>query len=127
MKSGATVYHARRVYDENAEIAMFEQSKPYITRNNYLSIMPATSRGFMEVMKYGEDLDNTWVAIANFMAFDGVFKEGDVMWVDGAKPIEEIEMKYGNGSSANAIIRLVSNVGKTISITLTRNKEQVLR
>ena len=125
MRLGGTVYHAKRVYDENATIPTFEAANSYVTRANYLSVMPATSRGFMEVMKYGEDLENTWTVIANGRAFEGVFKEGDLMWVDGESPIQTVEQEYGNGSSANAIIRSVNEVNKTISITLTRNKAQV--
>lgn len=125
MRFGGLVYHAKRVYQSNATIPTFESPTFYYTRPNYLSVMPATSRGFLEMMKYGEDLDNTWTVIANGRAFEGVFKEGDLMWVDGEKPIEEMEQEYGNGSSANAIIRSVNEVNNTISIVLTRNKEQV--
>lgn len=124
MRFGVTVYHAKRVYDENATIATYEAPTKYVTRPNYLSVMPATSRGFMEVMRYGEDLENTWTVIANGRAFTGVFKEGDLMWVDGESPIAEVEQEYGNGASATAIIRGVSEVNNTIGITLTRNKEQ---
>ena len=125
MRFGGVVYHAKRVYEENATVSSYENPKSYVTRPNYLSVMPATSRGYMEIMKYGEDLENTWTVIANTMAFDGVFKEGDLMWVDGDEPIDAIESEYGNGASANAIIRSVAEVNRTISITLTRNKEQV--
>ena len=124
MRFGGKVYHARRVYEENATIPTFETPSSYVTRANYLSVMAATSRGFMEVMKYGEDLENTWTVIANGRAFAGAFKEGDLMWVDGESPIDFVEKEYGNGASANAIVRSVDEVNNTISITLTRNKEQ---
>ena len=124
MRFGVTVYHAKRVYEENATIPTFEAPKSYVTRANYLSVMAATSRGFMEVMKYGEDLENTWTVIANGRAFANTFKEGDLMWVDGESPIDFVEQEYGNGASANAVVRSVDEVNNTISITLTRNKEQ---
>ena len=125
MRFGVSIYHAKRVYKENATIATFDSPNPYVTRANYISVMPATSRGFMEIMKYGEDLENTWTVIANGRVFSGVFKEGDLMWVDGESPVASVEQEYGNGASANAIIRSVSEVNQTISITLTRNKRQV--
>lgn len=125
MRFGVSIYHAKRVYQENATIATFDIPNSYVTRANYISVMPATSRGFMEIMKYGEDLENTWTVIANSRAFSGVFKEGDLMWVDGEAPVASVEQEYGNGASANAIIRSVSEVNQTISITLTRNKRQV--
>lgn len=124
MKFGDKVYHAKRVYDENAEIATFDKPKAYVTRPNYLSVMPASSRGYLEIMKYGEDLDSTWTVVANAKYFSGVFKAGDRMWVDGANPDKSIEAEYGNASSANAVIRSVNEVNRTISIVLTRNKEQ---
>lgn len=125
MRFGKLVYHSKRIDDKNARMPSYEPPTAYVSRANYLSVMSAVSRSFMEVMKYGEDLTNTWTVIANSRAFDGVFKEGDLMWVDGESPIKEIEDEYGNGSSANAIVRAVVEVNETISITLTRNKEQV--
>lgn len=125
MRFGISVYHASRVYKANATIPTFEPPKAYVTRPNHLSVMPATSRGYLALMQYGEDIDNTWTVIANANAFGGVFKEGDLMWVDGAQPNPSVEEEYGNGASANAIIRSVSEVNRTISLVLTKNKEQV--
>ena len=127
MRFGGKVYHAPRVYDANATLPTYQTPHCYVTRANYLSVMSATSRGFMEVMKYGEDLENTWTVIANARAFEGVFKEGDAMWVDGCAPDKELEEEYGCGSTANAIVRGVVCVNNTISITLTRNKGQTRR
>lgn len=127
MKFGKKVWHAKRISDYNAEIA--DYSKPYeiITRPNYFTVMQATTRGYLEIMKYGETAQNTWTVIANGNVFDDEFKAGDVMWVDGAYPIEEIEEKYGYGASANAIVKNVAECNLTISITLERNQNQVLK
>ena len=125
MRFGASVYHASRVYEANATIPTFESPKAYITRPNHLSVMPAASRGYLALMQYGEDIDNTWTVIANASVFGGIFKEGDLMWVDGAQPNPSVEAEYGNGASANAIVRSVSEVNRTISLVLTKNKEQV--
>lgn len=125
MRIGDSVWHAKRVNIENAEIAEFENPIEIRTRCNFLTVMPATSRGFMEVMKYGEDIDSTWVAIANDRAFHGKIKEGDLFWLDGEKPIPELEAEYGNGATATAVVKSVAYVNFTIHITLTRNKEQV--
>lgn len=125
MRFGCVIYHAKRVYNENANIATFEKPKSYVTRANYISVMNASNRGYLEMMKYGEELNNTWVVVANFKAFGGVFKEGDLMWVDGATPILEIEREYGHGASANAVVRSVSELPQTISIVITKNKEQI--
>jgi hypothetical protein len=76
-------------------------------------------------MKYGEDVDSTWTAIANANEFNGKIKEGDKFWLDGESPIPELEAEYGNGATATAVVKSVSYVNLTIAITLTRNKEQV--
>jgi hypothetical protein len=78
-------------------------------------------------MKYGEDVDNTWIMVASMRAFGNEIKEGDLFWVDGKKPNEEIEEKYGNGASANAVVKSVRLGNHSIEITLTRNKNEIKR
>lgn len=127
MRVGQSIWHSVRINEQNAEVAEFAQPKEIRTRFNYFTVMPATSRGFLEVMQYGEDLDSTWTAIANDRAFQGKVKEGDLFWLDGEKPPEEITEDYGYAESATAVVKSVSYVNLTIAITLTRNKEQVKR
>ena len=125
MKVGKSIWHARRINDLNAEIGEYEKPTEIVTRFNYLTVMPAVSRGFMEVLKSGETLYDTWTATANGRYFDGMFKAGDLMWVDGESPIESIEKEYGNGASANAEIKYVGEVNLTLAIRLERNQNQV--
>ena len=125
MRVGESIWHSARINEANATISEFENPTEIRTKFNYFTVMPATSRGFMEVMKYGEDVDSTWVAIANDRAFHGKIKEGDLFWLDGEKPIPELETKYGNGATATAVVKSVSYVNLSISITITRNKDQV--
>ena len=125
MKLGGVIWHSSRINEENAEVAEFAKPEAIRTRANYFSVMPATSRGFLEVMQYGEDLDSTWTAIANDRLFHGKIKEGDLFWLDGEKPIPELEAEYGNGATATAVVKNVAYVNATISITLTRNKDKV--
>ena len=125
MRFGEIVFHSSRLSQENAEIAEFEKPQAIQLRPNYFSVMPAASRGYMEIMRYGEDLDSTWTAIANDRVFHGKIKEGDLFWLDGENPIPELEAEYGNGATATAVVKNVAYINHTISITLTRNKEQV--
>lgn len=125
MRIGKKIYHAKRLNDFNAEVSEYDTPKSYITRTNYITVMPAVSRGFIQVLQYGEDLDDTWTVIANGRAFAGVFHKGDVMWVDDESPDEEIESEYGNGASANAIVKNVAEVNYTLNLTLMRNKDQI--
>lgn len=125
MRVGKSVWHAKRLNDFNAEIAEYDKPKEITTRFNYLTVMPAVSRGGLEVLKYGETLYDTWTVIANSRYFSGVFKKGDLMWVDDESPITDLEKEYGNGATANAVIKSALEVNHTINIILTRNQEQV--
>jgi hypothetical protein len=127
MRVGDSVWHASRINEDNAEISDFAKPTKIVTRFNYFTVMPASSRGFMQVMRYGEDIDSTWVAIANDRAFHGKIKAGDLFWLDGESPIAELEEQYGNGSTATAVVKSVDYVNYSISITLTRNKDKVTR
>jgi hypothetical protein len=127
MRVGESVWHSARISEANAEISEYSKPTEIRTRFNYFTVMPATSRGFMEVMKYGEDIDSTWTAIANDRAFHGKIKEGDLFWLDGEKPIPELEAEYGNGATATAVVKSVAYVNLTIAITLTRNKDKVVQ
>lgn len=125
MRVGKSVWHASRLNDFNAEIAEYGTPTEIVTAFNYLTIMPASSRGNLEVLKHGETLYDTWTGIANGMCFEGKFKEGDVMWVDGHTPIAELEEQYGNGATANAVIKSALETNFTINLILHRNQEQV--
>lgn len=126
MRAGQTIWHSKRIKNNNATIEEYEAPVKYVLQFNYLSVMPASSQGLLEIMKYGEDIDKTWTMIANYMYFDGFFNEGDAVWVDGEEPIADLETKYNNGATATAIVKNVSYVNTTISITLTKNKGQIL-
>lgn len=125
MRVGEIIWHSSRIDEDNAVISKFAEPSQIRTGFNYFTVMPATSRGFMEVMKYGEDVDRTWTAIAIDRHFHGKIKEGDLFWLDGDKPIPELEAEYGNGATATAVVKSVAYVNISIQITLTRNKEQV--
>ena len=125
MKIGQSVWHAKRKLVENATIPEFEKPVKYTIKPNYLTIMPASTRGYLEVVKYGEDVENTWTGIANYIAFENIFSVGDVMWVDGEQPDVETENQYGYGCTANAVITSALPVNRSISLTLKTNKRQV--
>lgn len=151
MRVGERIWFCSRKEIANAEIPDFKEPKEIITRFNYFTVMPASSRGYSEVMKYGEDIDNTWIAIANANHFHDLFgfvlgrsnlgckdvfnddyvsrfvKVGDLFWLDGDKPPfkSEITEDFGYAESATAVVKSVSYVNMSISIILTRNKNKV--
>lgn len=127
MRVGQSVWLARRKDIPNAEIPEYEKPIEIKTAFNYLTIMPASSRGGLEVMKHGETLYDTWTGIANARYFEGKIKEGDLMYVDGHKPNATLEEQYGYGATANAIVKSALPVNISISLVLSRNQEQVKR
>lgn len=127
MKVGKTVWHSKRKNNLNAEIGEYEKPTKIITRFNYFTVMPAVSRGFMEVLKSGETLFDTWTATANSRYFDGQFNVGDLMWVDGDTPPNENELSetFGYKESATAEIVNVSEINFSLAIRLERNQDQI--
>ena len=125
MRIGQSVWIARRKEIPNAEITEYEKPVEYVTAFNYLTIMPASSRGGLEVMKHGETLYDTWTGIANARYFDGKINEGDLMYIDGHKPDTTLETEYGYGSTANAVVKSALPINHTISLVLSTNQDQV--
>ena len=125
MRIGDRVWHASRKEIPNATKATFDEPKRYFTRFNYLTVMAAS--GYIQVMKYGEDVDNTWNVVARQSDFGGKIKVGDLFWVDGASPDVDLEYTYGNGASANAVVTAVGYGNVNMQITLKRNKNQKKR
>ena len=124
MKMMTKIWHSKRVSKKNAQTPIYKLPTDYILRANFLTVMPANSRGYAEVLKYGETLDDTWTMVANNTFFSNVFNVGDILWVDGLEPDNAIETQYGNGASGNAIIKNVSYDNFCIRITLVRNQNQ---
>ena len=125
MRVGQSVWLARRKEIPNAEKPEYEKPIEIKTRWNYLTIMPASSRGYIEVMKHGETLYDTWTGTANAFYFDGKIKAGDLMYVDGQKPNPQIEKEYGYGSSANAVVKSALTVNISMNLVLSRNQDEV--
>lgn len=124
MKMMTKIWHSKRVSKKNAQTPIYKLPTDYILRANFLTVMPANSRGYAEVLKYGETLDDTWTMVANNTFFSDVFNVGDILWVDGLEPDTAIETQYGNGASGNAIVKNVAYDNFCIRITLVRNQNQ---
>lgn len=125
MRIGDFIWHSRRINPTNSETAEYGEPTKLQTRCNYITVMSATTRGLMEIMKYGEEVENTWTVIANNRFFNGKINVGDLFWVDNEIPIPEVESEYGVGSSATAIVRSVGYGNLSVYITLSRNQNQL--
>lgn len=124
MRIGDKVWHSSRIEVPNATIPTYSKPSEIVTRTNYMTVMPASSKP-MAVFQYGEDISDKWVVIASQRAFNGKIKVGDVFWVDGANPITKLETEYGFGATANAEVVSVDYVNATMTIILKANKRQV--
>lgn len=129
MRVGDSVWFAKRISKENAEIAKYAEPIELKTKFHYLTIQPATAKGYIAILEYGEKLSDTWNGVALAREFNGFFSKGDVMWVDGESPLTKenalLEEKYGYGATANAVIKNAVPVNISISLTLERNQNQV--
>ena len=110
MEIGKSVWLASRLNEINAEIPEYEKPVEIVTRVNYFTVMPAVSRGFMEVLKSGETLYNTWTATANGRYFNNKIKVGDLIWLDGEIPIESIENESSYSMQLHYISRPHCNI-----------------
>lgn len=125
MRFGSKVWLSRRIEIPNATMPSYEEPIEIVTRPNYFTVMSAVGGGYVEVMKHGETIYDTWNVVANANVFSGKIKQGDLMWVDGQEPIEEIEIENGIGSSANAVVNSVSEGNISLSIVLKTNHNKV--
>lgn len=125
MRIGGKVWLSSRIENPNATIPSYEEPIEITTRPNYFTVMSAVGGGYVEVVKHGETIYDTWNVVANTNVFCGKIKVGDLMWVDGCKPIKEIEEENGIGASANAVVNSVSKGDKTLSIVLKTNHRRI--
>lgn len=117
MRIGDCVWYSNAKYEPNAEIVEYSKPVKITLRNNYFTCQPASSGGYLSIVEFGEKLSKTWLCKATTAVFCGKIKEGDLMWVDGDKPLGE---DYEN--SANAKVVSVDIVDRTMTIILEKNQ-----
>lgn len=118
MRVGATLYHATRQIDTTTGIVSYAKATAYKTRLRFLTCMPAS--GYTQTLEFGEKLSRTWILIANYGVFDNVFNEGDLLFLDGAKPTDIGLYEQ----QANAVITSIQKQNKVIRITAEKKDLQ---
>jgi hypothetical protein len=116
MKIGQSIWHCKRLYETEEGIIVYDEPKEYKLNFNYLTINSAS--GYLATLQYGEKLSKVWNMKALKLAFENVFSEGDVLYVEGNAP--NIDKNYVNGDGANALITAILNHYISLSITLER-------
>lgn len=109
MRLGSKIYHCKQVIESDGYIS-YTEPKAYITKLFYLTVMPAS--GNMETEEHGEQISHKWNILANANYFEGIFKEGDVLYLEGQTP--DANADYGAG--ANALITSVRSQNKMIRV-----------
>jgi hypothetical protein len=127
MRIGKTIWHAKRIVEKNSTVAKYETPTKLVLRPNYLMVMPATSGNYLQILQSGENIYNMWNATANGRVFSDWFKAGDVVWLDGESPIDDIENEYGNGASATAEIKSAVENNLFISMVFERRQDQITK
>lgn len=99
-------YHCKLKPSENHRIKEYEA--PIHKRGNYQPLS-----GYLDVLTYGKDIQNKWRLIVDMSEKDE-YAIGDLLYLDGAKPIADGE----NGDNANAVISYIGYGYKAITIEI---------
>lgn len=118
MRNHLYVWHCKRTSGDNAEFPTYVKPQKYELRFNHLTIQPAS--GYTSVLEFGEKVSRVWNGMASMKEFAGLFKEGDLMYIDGAEPDEQYENELGYGASANAKITSVREQNVMIKLIITK-------
>lgn len=117
MRLGEKIYHCKQLIEPDGYIS-YTAPKEYVTKLFYITVMPLS--GNMETEEHGEQISQKWTILANMDYFRDVFKEGDVLYLDGKTP--DPESDYGTG--ANALITSVRPQNKMIRVVAEKRDLQ---
>ena len=120
MKVGSPIWHCKRTSSEGADIITYGSPTKYITSFHYITVQPtslnASKSDIYTTESYGEQILDGWNVVCNLDKFDGVFKPGDLMYVDGVTP----PSSGTNGNNANAIVTRVTYQNRAMFVTLRK-------
>lgn len=115
MRYGEKIYLAQYDKEQSSNgILIYKKPICFVLRPNYLSVQPAS--GYTSIVEYGKDITKVWHLIANSSRFSSVFKEGDLLYLDGANPQGESDY----GENANGIIDNVSSQNMAIRVVIKK-------
>lgn len=112
-KENKEVYLCSLIKDSDPTSYMLPRK--FTQRFNYFTIVQAS--GFLATQVYGQNIDKMFNGIANYNIFKGVFKEGDLLYINGAKPSDEEEYV---GQNANAFIKSVNEINHSIQLVIEK-------
>ena len=78
--------------DNGNEINYYKKPEHYD-----FNIQPAS--GSSDIALYGEKVSKMYKTVISLVEYNNKFKEGDVAYLEGKKPIDEVEGIYGTGAN----------------------------
>ena len=115
MKFGDSIYFCKR---KKGKVEKYEAPVEIILKRAHFSLM--TTKGLMDTLIYGKDVDNTYIALAPIKKWGrDYFHEGDKFYLDYAKPSLDEE----NGETANAEIKSVRFQNMFIRLVIRKTVE----
>lgn len=91
------------------DINEYNEPKAYM-----MNVMPAS--GSLDSSLYGENIKSMYKAIVPYAKYKDMFHEGDIAYLEGATPVDEIQ----NGANANYEITSVRPQNLMIAIYFTK-------
>lgn len=107
-------YHCKLKPSENHSLKFYE--KPILKWGNYQPLS-----GYNDVVVYGKDIQNRWRLIVDARLSASEFSVGDLLYLDGAEPIQDAE----NGEGANAVITAINHGYLALNIEIESVIERV--
>ena len=122
MRNGENIWYCLRTDTDNAEVDTYSKPIKETVRMsnifNPVSITVQPKNGFTDRMAYGETTTKDQrIMLTPYQVWHGKFKEGDLFYLDGAKPQEDDEY---NGQSANYMVDSVANQNEGIELLVKK-------
>ena len=120
MRNGEKIWWCKRVYKENEELPTYEKPKEFILSSPTpfypMAITCQPKNGSTNYFEYGETTRSDQQIICSpYECWVDKFNEGDIFYVDGAKPTNDEECY---GQNANYYVDFVAKQNRAIVLSL---------
>lgn len=124
MRNGEKIWWCKRVYEENEEAPTYENPQEFILRNptpfSPIGITCQPKTGFTDYFEYGETTNSDQrIVLQPYAYWVEKFKNGDVFYIDGAKPSSDEEYY---GQNANYYVEFVGKQEQAVVLSLKQIK-----
>ena len=122
MRNGEKIWYCLRNIDDNAEVDTYAKPVEETVRMpnifSPVSITVQPKNGFTDRLPSGETTSKDQrIMLTPYMAWDGIFHEGDLFYLDGEKPQDDEEF-YGQG--ANYYVDNVARQNEAIELSVKK-------